>query len=226
MEPVRKRTFKTELYEQFARIGKALSSGRRIEMLELLSQRERTVDDMAQEMGLSIANASQHLTVLRQAQLVTVRRQGLYAWYRIAGPEVLSALLAVRRLGEARFLEIDHLVSTYLTERSSLSAVTIADLERMIREEAVVVLDVRPAEEYSAGHIAGARCIPSGELAERLTELPPDVPVVAYCRGPYCVFADEAVKFLQDRGYFAHRLEGGFPEWFSEGLPVATGMSV
>src|SRR5215813_5607753 len=220
MNQVQKRRFKDDLFEQFARIGKALSSGRRLELLELLAQAERSVEDLAAETGQSVANTSQHLQLLRQARLVDTRREGNYIRYRLADANVLRVWLAMRDLGEARFAEIGRLVDTFLTDRRSLEPLTCAELQRRIREGSAVVIDVRPAEEYTAGHIAGARSIPVAEVRARMKEIPKKQLVVAYCRGPFCVFADQAVQLLRTSGYRALRLETGFPEWEAQGLPV------
>ena len=220
MRQAEKRQFKDEIFAQFARIGKALSSGRRLELLELLAQGERAVEDLAVETGQSVANASQHLQVMRQAQLVDSRRDGNYIRYRLADQNVLHLWLALRDLGQARLAEISRLVETYLKDRNALEAITCSELRRRIRNGNAVVLDVRPAQEYAAGHIAGARSIPVAELRTRIKEVPKKRLVVAYCRGPYCVFADQAVGILRDAGYEAFRLEGGFPEWQVKGMPV------
>ena len=215
-----KREFKTDLFEQFARIGKALASGRRLEVLELLAQRERNVEDLARLTNMSVANASQHLQVLRAARLVEVRKDGLYATYRLGDERVFGLWKALRELGESRLAEVNHMVRTYLADRNSLEAVTAVDLRRKLKQNSVIVLDVRPAEEYDAGHIAGARSVPLNELRTRLKELPKSREIVAYCRGPYCVLADEAVALLRSHGLRAFRFEQGFPEWKASGLPV------
>jgi rhodanese-related sulfurtransferase len=220
MDQAVKRDFKTELFEQFARIGKALASGRRLELLELLAQRARNVEDLARLTGMSVANTSQHLQVLRAARLVEVRKDGLYATYRLADEKVFDLWKALRELGENRLAEVNHMVRAYLSGRDLLEAVTAVDLRRKLKQGSVIVLDVRPAEEYAAGHIAGARSIPLNELQTRLKELPKNREIVAYCRGPYCVLADEAVALLRSRGRRAFRFEQGFPEWKASGLPV------
>src|SRR5438034_2612001 len=220
MGPAEKRKFKDELFEQFARIGKALSSGRRLELLELLAQAERTVEDLAAETAQSVANTSQHLQVLRQAQLVETRREGNYIRYRLADENVLRLWLAMRDLGQARLAEIGRLVETFLKDRSSLEPVTYTELQRRIKDGSAIVIDVRPAEEYAAGHISGARSIPVTELRARIKEVPKKRLVVAYCRGPYCVFADQAVELLRGAGHRAFRLDGGFPDWQTRGMPV------
>lgn len=221
MQPAAKRAFKDRLYEQFARITRALGNARRLELLDLLAQGERTVEQLAAETALSVANASQHLQILRAAQLVEVRREGTYARHRLAGDKVLHAWLALRDLAESRYAEVERLVETYLSDRSGLEPVTAAELRRQLKAHAVVLLDVRPRLEFDAGHIPGARSIPISELASRLNELPRGKQVVAYCRGPYCVFADEAVELLQKHGLKARRLQEGLPEWMAMGNAVA-----
>ena len=223
MDHTTKRQFKDELFEQFARIGKALSNGRRLELLELLAQREHTVEELATEAALSIANCSQHLQVLRAAQLVAVRRDGLFAWHRLADEQVLRLWLSFRELGQARLAEVSRVVESYLGDRQALEAITNDELIARLKTNDVVVLDVRPEEEFRAGHIAVARSIPFAVLGQRLKEIPKRSMIVAYCRGPYCVFADDAVTLLRKRGYEAFRLQNGFPEWKMQGLPTATG---
>jgi len=218
----RKRAFKNQLFEQFERIGKAIASGRRLELVELLAQGERTVEDLARESGMSLANTSQHLKALRQAQLVDVRRDGLYAYYRLSNDRVFALWQSLRDLGDAQLADVRRIVTTYLQDRKSLAAISSKNLLQRIKERSVTVLDVRPQDEYRAGHIAGARSIPVSELQARLREIPKGREIVAYCRGPYCVFADEAVKFLLSTGRKAVRLESGFPDWKAQGLPVAT----
>jgi rhodanese-related sulfurtransferase len=215
------RAFKDALYDQFARIGKAVANSHRLELLDVLAQGERRVEGLARETGLPIANASQHLQALRRARLVEARRQGTSIFYRLADERVFRLWQAIRDLGEAQFAEVDALVRTYLSDRGHLEAVDATSLQRRLREEDVVVLDVRPAEEYRAGHIPGAHSIPIDELTARLQELPATREIVAYCRGPFCVFADEAVALLRARGYRATRLIEGFPDWQAAGLPTA-----
>jgi rhodanese-related sulfurtransferase len=216
------REFKNLLYDQFARVGKAVANPHRLELLDLLAQGERTVEDLAQQAALPIANASQHLQALRRAALVEVRREGPYAYYRLADERVLRLWLAIRALGEARLAEVDRLVATYLADRSELESIGAAALLERMRDDDVVVLDVRPVEEFEAGHIPGARSIPIADLERRVGELPREQEIVAYCRGPYCVYSDEAVVLLQAHGYRARRLEDGLPDWRSSGLPVET----
>lgn len=216
------REFKDRLFEQFARIGKALASPKRLEILDLLAQSERTVEDLAREAGMSVANTSQHLQELRAARLVEVRREGLYGHYRLAGDGVFEMWRAMRDLGEVRLAEIDRLVGAYLTDRESLEAVCVEELLAKTQQGDVVVLDVRPEAEYRAGHIPGARSVPVARLEAYLEEIPKDREVVAYCRGPYCVFSDEAVALLRSRGYQARRLAEGLPDWRAAGMPVET----
>ncbi len=219
-----KRQFKDQLYEQFARIGKALSNPHRLELVELLAQGERTVEDLAAEANLPIANASQHLQVLRAAQLVDVRRDGLYAYYRLSDERVFHAWQALRDLGEQQLAEVSRLVESFLQDRSPLQSISAAELIERIEAGDVVVLDVRPEPEYRSGHIPEARSIPVDELETRLGELSRKKEIIAYCRGPYCVFADEAVALLQRHGYRARRLVEGLPDWQALNLPVETVM--
>jgi rhodanese-related sulfurtransferase/DNA-binding transcriptional ArsR family regulator len=218
-----KRAFKNQLYEQFARIGKALSSAHRLELLEVLAQGEHSVEALARETGMPVANASQHLQVLRAAQLVDVRREGVYIYYRLADEQVFTLWQAMRQVGEARIAEIDRIVNTYLHDRNQLQPIGAAELLQRLVEDNIILLDVRPAEEYVAGHLPDALSIPVAELEARLSELPQDREIVAYCRGPYCVFADEAVTLLRTNGYSARRLEQGLPDWRALGLPVESG---
>lgn len=217
------RAFKDRLYAQFARLGSALASPRRLELLDLLAQGERSVEELAQETELSIGNTSQHLQVLREARLVVADKRGLRVFYRLAGPDVLALWRTLRSVGETQLAEIDRLVDEFLGYRDELDAIDKEELLGRIHDGTVVVLDARPFIEYRQGHIAGALSIPVAELTDRLKELPEDREVVAYCRGPYCVYADEAVQILRSRGRAAARLEDGYPEWLTAGLPVAVG---
>ncbi len=214
------RPFKDRLYAEFAMIGKALASAHRLELLDLLGQGERSVDELAQEIGQSLANTSAHLQVLRQARLVEADKRGLNVVYRLAASEVFTLWRTLRDLGTVRIAEIDRLVETFLTDRSSLAAVDLDELQRLVEEGGIVLLDVRPELEFRQGHIAGARSIPVAELERRLAELPRDREVVAYCRGPYCVYSDEAGELLQRNGYQVRRFSAGLPEWRAAGLPV------
>ena len=218
------RDFKDRLYGQFARISKALASPHRLELLELLAQGERTVDSLATEVGLSLANASQHLQALRHASLVETRKEGLYVYYRLADPAVCDVCKAIRTVAERRLSDLDRLVHDHFGDRSNAEPVRMEELLRRARSRDVVMLDTRPANEYIAGHIAGAISVPVDELQRRLRELPKNKEYVAYCRGPYCVYADQAVEILRSKGRRARRLLEGFPEWRSAGFPVQTGL--
>ena len=218
------REFKDRLYGQFARIGKALSSPHRLEILELLAQSERTVDSLATEIGLSLANASQHLQALRQAALVESRKGGLFVYYRLASPEVFDLSKVLRTVAEGRLAELERLVHEHFGDRADAEAVPMAELLRRARSKQVVILDTRPASEYVAGHIPGAISVPVDELQQRLQKLTKSNEYVAYCRGPYCVYADRAVELLKANGRRARRLLDGFPEWRAAGLPVASGV--
>ena len=216
------REFKDRLFEQFARIGKALASPKRLEILDLLAQGERTVEEIARETAMPMANVSQHLQALKGACMVESRREGLYAYYRLADEGVFRTWQAVRAVGERRLAEIDRVVETFLEDRDALEAVGAAALMERLSDGNVVVLDVRPEEEYRAGHIPGALSVPVDVLEAALQTLPKDKEIVAYCRGPYCVFSDEAVTLLRSRGYQAKRLAEGLPDWRAKGLPVET----
>lgn len=217
-----KRDFKDRLYGEFARIGKAIASPHRLEILEVLAQGERTVESTAAETGLSVANTSRHLQQLRQAQLVLARREGLFVHYRLSGPEILGLVLALRRTAEQHLAEVDRVVRDFLGERDGFEPVTPDELARRMTNGEVVVLDVRPEHEYTAGHIAGAQSMPVADMSTRIGELPHDKEYVAYCRGPYCVYADEAVAMLRANGLTAQRLTEGYPEWWLAGRPVRT----
>jgi rhodanese-related sulfurtransferase/DNA-binding transcriptional ArsR family regulator len=219
------REFKDPLYEHFARIGHAVGSPRRIELLDLLAQGEKTVELLAEQAALPVKSASAHLRVLRQARLVETRRQGTFIHYRLASDDVVELLRSLQTVARNRLAEVERITDLYLTRRDELEPVTSHELRRLVREGLVTVLDARPREEYEAGHIPGALSVPVAELERRLTEIPPDREVIAYCRGPYCVYALEAVTVLRDRGYRARRAADGLPEWRSSGLPVATGPS-
>jgi rhodanese-related sulfurtransferase/DNA-binding transcriptional ArsR family regulator len=215
------RASKTALFDEFARAAKALASGRRLELLDVLANGERTVEALAGEVGLSLANTSQHLQVLRQAGLVTSRREGTSVHYRLAGPEVFELWRSLRTLAANRLAEVERLAAAYLGARDRLEPVTREELARRLEAgDDLVVLDVRPAAEHAAGHLPGAVSIPVDELHRRLAELPADREIVAYCRGPYCAFAHEAVELLGEEGFTARRLEDGLPEWQAAGLAV------
>jgi rhodanese-related sulfurtransferase/DNA-binding transcriptional ArsR family regulator len=207
------RTFKSEMNEQFARIAKAIANAHRLEIVDVLAQGERSVEDLAKETALSVANASQHLQALREAHLVVPRRDGLHIYYRLADPAVFRLVQVIREVAERQLAEVERIVNTFLTDRQSLEPLTLKELHARLHEPELVILDVRPALEYAQGHIPGARSIPVDELRARLSELSPTQEIIAYCRGPYCVFADEAVEILVENGYRARRLHEGYPDW-------------
>lgn len=217
------RLFKDGLYAQLARIGKAVSAPARIEILELLAQSERTVESLAEETGLSMANASQHLQVLRQAGLATSRKEGLRVHYRLTDPSVFELSRTLRVVAEQRLADLERHVRAHFGDRDDAEAVDMDTLLARARSGEVVVLDTRPTREFDAGHIEGAISIPIDELQRRLTELPKRKEIVAYCRGPYCVYADRAVDALRASGRRARRMKEGFPEWRAAGLPIASG---
>jgi rhodanese-related sulfurtransferase/DNA-binding transcriptional ArsR family regulator len=212
--------YKDLLYKQFAVIGKAVSSHKRLEVLDLLSQGERTVEDLAHETGSSISSVSQHLQILKSARLVENRKEGLHVHYRLADDAVGNFWRTMRSLAVDRLAELRETIRVNLDDKDKLEQVGHKDLLERARRKEVVVLDVRPHIEYDAGHIPDALSIPLEELENRLGEIPSDREVVAYCRGPYCVMALAAVEMLRKRGYQARRLEDGFPEWRAEGLPI------
>jgi rhodanese-related sulfurtransferase len=216
------RAFKTEINEQFARIAKAIANPHRLELVDVLAQGERSVEELAKEAALSVANASQHLQALREAHLITARKEGLRVYYRLADASIYQLVQLIREIAERQLAEVERIVNAYLTERKALEPVTLNELMTRLREPGLIILDVRPALEYTQGHIAGARSIPIDELESRLHELPPDQEIVAYCRGAYCVFADEAVKLLMSHGYQARRMRQGYPDWKIADLPTET----
>lgn len=214
-------TFKSDLFAQFARVGKALSNANRLELLEFLAQGARSVDALATVAKLSIANTSQHLQQLRLAGLVSSRKEGLKVYYSISGDDVIGLLNSVREVAERHISDVDKLVNTYLTAKDHLDPIAATELLSMVKLDLVTVLDVRPREEFAAGHVQGAINIPIAELEQHLKQLDPSHEIVAYCRGPHCILAFDAVAQLRDRGFQARRLEHGFPEWKIAGLPVA-----
>ena len=206
-----KRIFKNQLYEQFARVAKALAHPHRIELIDLLAQAERSVEDLASELGLPVANVSQHLQVLRIAQMVEIRREGSRKFYRVADGNVFEIWCAIRTFGEERLAEVDRIVKSFFSDREKLEPLSAEQLSQRIEDGDVIVLDVRPENEFNAGHIEGAVSIPIRDLKRRLKELPRKREIIAYCRGPYCVYAREAVAELTTRGFKARRLEIGLP---------------
>jgi rhodanese-related sulfurtransferase/predicted transcriptional regulator len=209
-------------YEQFARIGKALAAAGRVELLDLLCQGERSVEALARASGMTVTNTSQHLQVLRAAALVEARKEGTKVIYRLAGEDVCRFFLALGELARARLAEVDQLVRRYV-DGDTFEPLTRRELLERVERGDTFVLDVRPAAEYAAGHIAGAVSIPLDELQARLGELPENTEIVAYCRGPYCLLAANALALLNGHGFSARRLEDGLPEWRLAGLPIATG---
>jgi rhodanese-related sulfurtransferase/DNA-binding transcriptional ArsR family regulator len=218
--PTPGRRFKDAIYDQFERVAKALASAHRIELLELLAQGPRTVEALGRMADMTLANTSAHLQVLRTAGLVETSKEGLYVTYRLADPTVAALLLALRKAAEARRAEVAKISRDFLAENALLEPVDGAGVRRRMSKGEVTVLDVRPAEEYEAAHIRGAVSIPLPQLAKRLSELPRRREVVAYCRGPYCVLAVEAVKLLRGKGFKAVRLEEGVIDWAALGLPI------
>lgn len=215
-----KRAFKDAVYAQLSQVGKALANAHRLELLDVLAQGPRPVEALAAETALSVANASQHLQRLWRARLVSREKNGTQVYYSLAGDDIFHLFQTMRSVGTSRLAEINQLVSDYRSAPNALQPIDVASLRTRMKGEEVIVLDVRPADEYRHGHIAGARSLPIDELEARLDELPEDADVVAYCRGPYCVFADEAVERLRARGIAARRLDVGFPDWKAAGLPV------
>lgn len=213
-------SFKHDLFNQFARVGKALSNGNRLELLEFLAQGERSVDELSKISGLSVANTSQHLQQLRQAGLVVSRKQGLKVHYRLSGDDVLLLLNALREVAERHVSDVDRLVDSYLTMKDDLEPIPREELLQRAKDGLVTVLDVRPAEEFAAGHVPGAVNVPLETLEQFLDQLGSDQEIVAYCRGPHCVLAFDAVAKAREKGINARRLEDGFPEWRLAGLPV------
>jgi rhodanese-related sulfurtransferase/predicted transcriptional regulator len=212
---------KASLYRQLARVARALASPGRLQILEYVAQGERSVETLATMSGLSVANTSKHLQGLRQAGLVTARKEGLRVYYLLAGDDVIAVVSALRTVAEHRIADVERLVRLWLSHRDELEPVPAAELLARARKGLVTVLDVRPAEEYAAGHIPGALNVPLERLEDFVSKLPRRKEVVAYCRGPYCLMSFEAVGMLRKRGWRARRLENGFPEWRAAGLPVA-----
>jgi rhodanese-related sulfurtransferase len=217
---VSEREFKDRLYEQIARVGAAVASPKRLELLDLLAQGERSVESIAEQASMTIANTSQHLQGLRQARLIEARRDGTRVFYRLADDGVGRFFVDLRQFAKRRLAEVDQLARDYFDSPDDLEPITRHQLRDRLRRKDVVLIDVRPAEEYGVVHIKGAISIPLNELKARLKELPRDQEIVAYCRGPYCVFASDAVRLLREHGFRARRLEDGFPEWKLAGLPI------
>ena len=217
------RQVKDGLYDQFARIGKAVAHPKRIELLDLLCQGERSVEVLANAAALSVTNASAHLKVLREARLVETRKEGTRVYYRLASESACDMFFALRDLAAERYAEVEMIVRDYFEARDQLEPVSREELLARSEDGTVLILDVRPPEEYAAGHIPGAISLPLDQLEERLVDLPPETEIVAYCRGTYCVLAPQALQVLHRRGYQARRLQDGLPEWRRAGLPVEVG---
>lgn len=212
--------FKHDLFAQFARVAKAMGNANRLELLEFLAQGERSVDALAKVSRLSVANTSQHLQHLRQTGLVLTRKEGLKVYYRLSGDDVIGLLDCLRDVAERRVAEVDRLIDTYLTIKDSLEPIAAEELLQRVNDGLVTVIDVRPVEEYKAGHLAGAVNIPLAELENHLDTLASNKEVIAYCRGPHCILAFDAVARLREKGMKARRLDGGYPEWRVAGLPI------
>jgi rhodanese-related sulfurtransferase/DNA-binding MarR family transcriptional regulator len=218
--PTAHRAFKDALYTQFARVGQAVSSPKRLELLDLLGQGEKTVEQLAEQTATAVKNTSAHLRALRQARLVETRRDGTYVWYRLADEAVAAFLLALQALGRHRYAEVREVAESYLERRDTLEPILPEELRRRLDAGDVTLIDVRPGDEFAAGHIPGALSVPVAELADRLRELPKRKEIVAYCRGRYCVLAVTAVELLRQRGYRARRLIESIPAWRARGYPV------
>ena len=224
MRGMAERAAKDELYDGFAEVAKALSSGRRAEIVDLLAQGERSVEEIAIEIGQSVANTSHHLRALSRAGLVLTRREGTRIYYGLSSERVAELWSAMRDVAGEHVAGLHRLAAAYLGDRENIEEVDREELARRLKAGELIVLDVRPPAEFAAGHITGSRSVPVAELRRHLRALPKDVEVVAYCRGPYCVYADEAVRELVRKGFRARRLIDGFPEWQRAGLPVAVGV--
>lgn len=219
------RQAKDALYDALGSVARALGSGRRAELVDVLSQGERRVEDLAAQIGQSVANTSHHLQNLLRAGLVTTRREGTRVYYSLAGEEVAALWRAIRDVATARVAELDGLAAAYVGDRAGLATVTREELAERLRAGDIVLIDVRPPEEYAAGHLPGAVNVPPADIDQRLAALPADRDVVAYCRGPLCVFADDAVRALRAAGRPAARLVDGYPEWAAAGLPTSGGLT-
>ncbi len=217
------RELKDPLYAQFARIGHAVASPKRLELLDLLSQGEKTVETLAEQSSTPLKNTSAHLRVLRQARLVDTRRDATYVYYRLASDDVVRFLNELQALARGRLAEVEQVARLYIDGRDEMEPVSLDELRRRIREGEVTVIDVRPEEEYRSGHIPGALSIPVAQLKRRLSEIPKKREVIAYCRGPYCVYSVDAVAILRKHGYRARRAHEGLPAWRAKSLPVAAG---
>lgn len=213
-------SLRKDVNEQLALIAQGLASPQRLEMLEYLAQAERSVDELSQLTGLTVANTSRHLQVLKQAAMVMVRREGKRRLYRLAGDDVVTLVSSLRNTAEIHLAEVKRLMHSYLTEKDALEAISAAELLERAQQGEVTVLDIRPEKEFAAGHLPNAINIPPDQIAERIAHLNEDQKIIAYCRGPYCLFSYDAVKLLREKGFEAQRLEDGFPEWQAAGYPI------
>lgn len=216
------REIKDLLYEQVARIGKAVAGAKRLELLELLCQGEKSVETLVRDTALDVKLVSAHLKALKAARLVESRKQGKYVYYRLADDSVAAFWVTLRSLAESRLLELQRVVGKFLTEPQQLAPLSRKAILDKAKQGEIVVIDVRPEQEYRAGHLPLARSLPLTELKKRLGELPRKKAIVAYCRGPFCMFAKEAVEFLRHHGYHAARMEDGVAEWQAAGFPIET----
>ncbi len=217
-----KREFKDKVYSVLSVMVKAMANPHRLEIIELLSQRERSVEEIARETNLSIANASQHLQVLKQANLVQIKRQGNYIHYRLANDNLFKAWINLREIGMENLAEVDKIIKDFRTQKSSLEVISFEELITRMKSGRTILLDVRPELEYEAGHIPDAINLPIEQLMKRTGELSKSKQYFVYCRGPFCVMADEAVQILTKKGFKVKRLKEGFPDWKAKGLPVST----
>ena len=219
---MQKREFKDKVYTLMAQLMKAMANPHRLEIIELLGQGERSVEEIAAETNLSIANASQHLQVLKQSNLVEIKRKGNFILYRIANDNIYQSWKHFREVGTSNLAEVEKTLNDFRTEKHSLESVKIDELLSRMKSSSVILLDVRPETEFKAGHIRGALNVPIRQLSKRIKELKKSNQYVAYCRGPFCVFADDAVQLLSQKGFVVKRLEEGFPDWKVRGLPIDT----
>ncbi|TDE09350.1 ArsR/SmtB family transcription factor [Dyadobacter psychrotolerans] len=218
---MQKQEFKDRIYSELATLTKAMANPYRLQIIELLAQGSRTVEEIAGQLTLSIANASQHLQVLKGANMVSLQKEGHYAHYRLANEDIYAVWQSLRDLGINRMAEIDRTLREFREEKSSFQAISIDELLQKIDQDNVLILDVRPEKEYKAGHIPQALSVPIDQLAQRIVDCPAGQEVIVYCRGPFCVFADEAVELLRERGITASRLDEGFPDWKRRQLPIS-----
>lgn len=225
MNKAQKQVFKSLLYEQFARVGKAFANARRLEIIDLLIQTPHTVEELAKKTDMSVASVSQHLQILRQAKIVAVKREKTYAWYSIADDDVFPIWKVMRELALSRISEIDQLMHDHYAERYSLETISSDELLERLYDEGITILDVRPSDEYQAGHIPNAISIPTHLIGEQLNTLSKEHEIIAYCRASYCLLSDEAALLLREEGFKVRVFQDGFPVWKIKGLPIATGLA-